>query len=464
MQKNHLFLLLTLATTIWFLPSTIAAQSPDNAAFKFKEKIDALVKPYIENEKVSAVSVAAVVDGQVWFGNYGQLSNADSSKPTANTVYEIGSVSKVFTSLLLADAVESGELKLTTPVGEVMTELKDTEFGKQVQLLHLSTHTAGLPKMPSNWSPKNIQAPYIDYDRKLLNQYIASVKTSDSLGEKYQYSNVGAGLLGDSLSAKHGKSYEAIVTSKIFKPLNMTDSSLQLSKDQQTRFAPPHNSTMMADHPWEFDSLAGAGGIRSTTTDMAKFIQANLKPPESAISKALELAWKIHLEKKTGRPALGLGWHLAGNGTTRWHNGQTGGYNSMLRIDREHGTGAIVLCNTAGGHMDELGIAVLDLLMGKNPKPKTFEESKLDAELVKRLEGKYQLSPQMILEVRGNKNGLAVKLTGQSFLQLERETDSRWRVIDVDAKLKFKLPRKGPASSATLLQNGNAQKANRIQE
>ncbi len=447
---------------IFFSIATTTTFAQDAKPFDHEEKITALVKPYVENENVFAISVAAVADGQVWFGNFGQLSKEDTNKPTENTIYEIGSITKVLTSLLLADAVQSGELKLSTPVGEVMLELKESRFGQQVNLLHLSTHTAGLPKMPTNWQPKNLQAPYADYDRELLNQYIASVKPSSSLGEKYKYSNVSAGLLGDSLSARSGMSYEELLKSKFFKPLKMTDSTLQVSQDQKALFAPPHNSIKMPDHRWEFDALAGAGAIRSTTADMAKFIQANLNPPKGATGKAIELAWKIHLERKSGRPAMGLGWHLAGNGTTRWHNGKTGGYSSMLQIDRKHRVGAIVLCNTAGDHIDELGDAIMQELLGNNPKPKTFDDSKLDIALIKRLVGTYQLNPQVTIEVRGDKSGLAAKLTGQTFLKLERETDKLWRYVDVDAKLKFGLPKKRAASSVTLLQNGNAQKAKRV--
>lgn len=453
--------LILAATAVCWLSTCCHARQD----FKFKDKIDRLVEPYLEAEKVQAVSVAVYVDGQEWFGNYGQLSQSDSKGPDADTVYELGSISKVFTSLMLADAIESGDVKLETSIGELIPELAQSKSGKQITLKHLSTHMSGLPKMPANNRPTEGNNPFADYDRTQLTRYLKSLRLPNQPGKKHEYSNLGAGLLGEALAMQADKDYESLLQERILKPLKMEDTSITLSADQEKRFAPPHNSALLPDHTWDFDALAGCGAIRSTANDMQKFIQANLSPPDNEVGKAIDLAWEQQLPAGSGHNAMGLGWQIAGDGSTRWHNGQTGGYQTMMLISRRANAGIILLCNTAGSEIDGLAESIFQTVVGMNPRPRKFAKSAVvDEATVKRLVGKYQLTPQIVVEVASQKDRMVVKLTGQTFLKVVPESDTVWNYADVDAQLKFELPDEGPATQVTLLQNGNVLPAPRIKD
>ncbi|MFT7633819.1 MAG: D-alanyl-D-alanine-carboxypeptidase/D-alanyl-D-alanine-endopeptidase [Mariniblastus sp.] len=452
-------LLFCLASTV-VIPITVAQEG-----FQHEAKINALVKPYLKANKFNSASVGVVIGDQVWIGNFGQLSDGQSKPPTGDTIYEIGSISKVFTAILLADAVAKGDVKLTTSIGELMPAIKDSELGNSITLKHLSTHTSGLPRMPSNLRPKDPNNPFDGYDRAKLTEFMKSVDAPKPVGENYAYSNLGAGLLGDLLAAQSKSSYEALLNDRLLSPFGMSDTALKLSADQETRFAPPHNSALVADHAWDFDAMAGAGAIRSTTRDMIKFMKMNINPPTGDVGQAINLAWEKQLTKKTGRPAMGLGWHFSGDDSTRWHNGRTGGYQSMMLVNRKLKAGVVLLSNTAGSDIDGLAESIFQAVVGMNPKPKKFNKAvSVDQKVLDRLAGKYELAPQVIIEVVANKGRLTVKLTGQTFLKVVPESDTVWNYTDVEAQLRFDLPNKGPAKKVTLHQNGQKMPAPRIKD
>ena len=189
--------------------------------FQHEPKITALVEPYLTHRKVNAVSVGVISNGQVWKKSFGHMDADGARSPDEKTLYEIGSISKVFTSLLLAEAVESGRLKLDDPIGTVMKELaaKNPTVGTAITFKHLSHHVSGLPVMPDNIEPADSTNPFDGYNRTMLTEYMMSVKPERKPGEGYEYSNLGAGLLGDLLSQQAGVSYESLLMQKLTEPL-----------------------------------------------------------------------------------------------------------------------------------------------------------------------------------------------------------------------------------------------------
>ena len=162
---------------------------------------------------------------------------------------------------------------------------------------------------------------------------------------------------------------------------------------------------------------------------------------------------------------MGLGWHIARDGQTRWHNGQTGGYHSMMLISRELNAGVVLLCNTAEMELDGLAESIFQTIVGMKPKPRDFEDTvKVDVETVNRLVGKYQLAPAAVLEVVAKGDRMMVKLTGQTFLAVIPESETVWNYQAVKAQLRFDLPEKGPCTQVTLHQNGRKMPAPRIKD
>ena len=430
------------------------------------QTVDELVQPYLDGKVVNAVSIGIVQGDKSWSRHYGRLQIDSPQKPTDSTLYEIGSMTKVFTGILLADAVETGRVRLDQSIGSMMKKLASANptVGESILLRHLATHTSGLPRLPGNLDPTNAD-PYAAYNRRLLGEFISQVRPDREPGSKKEYSNLGFGLLGDLLSAEAGMSYEKLLATNITHPLEMPDTVVTLSADQKQRLAPPHNADRDPDRNWGFDALAGTGAIRSTTQDMLRFIQANLAPPDGSLGKAMELAWKQHRPADGQDFAMGLGWHIARDGQTRWHNGQTGGYHSMILISRELEAGVVVLCNTASGRIDALAESIIRAMAGMKVEPAKIAQAKvIPADVVERLQGRYQLAPAFILSVRSDGQKLFVQATNQAEFRVYAESETRWKYRVVDASLTFELPPQGTASAVTLHQNGRDMRAARIDE
>lgn len=319
--------------------------------------------------------------------------------------------------------------------------------------------------MPDNLAPADPTNPYVDYGRDRMIEFMCGVKPARAPEVSGEYSNLAVGLLGDLMAAEAKVDYETLEKRVIATPLKMSDTCLTLDDEQSKRLAPPHNADLAPDKNWEFDAFAGAGSIRSTTADMIRFIQANLDPPKNELGKAINLAWKQHEPAKGNGFAMGLGWHIARDGQTRWHNGQTGGYHSMLMINRKLNVGVIVLCNTASGEVDAIGESIIQVMAGMDVKPKSFpKQKKVDPKVVARLAGRYQLVPGFVLTVRADDEKLFVQATGQGEARVYAKSETNWQYKIVDAKLTFELPKEGACKAVTLHQGGRDMKATRIDE
>jgi len=267
------------------------------------------------------------------------------------------------------------------------------------------------------------------------------------------------------LSRQSGISYEALLKQKLTGPLKMSDTLMTLSPEQLTRFAPPHNFALLPDKSWDFDSLAGCGAIRSTVDDMLLFANASLNPPEGPLGKTIELAWKQQKPARGGNFAMGLGWMIARDRTTRWHNGQTGGYQSMLLVNRSLKSATVLLCNTAGSGVDVLAEQIFQTIVGMNVQPRSFEkEVQVDPVIARRLEGKYKLAPGILITVRVKNGRMMAQVTGQQFLAVIPKSDTEWKYQAVDATLKFELPKTGISPKVTLYQAGRVLPGPRVTE
>ncbi len=363
----------TLCLFLFLVSPALLAEDPAWLAVD----VDALAQPYLDGQIVNALSIGVVAGDQTWTRHYGELSENSKSAPGDATIYEIGSITKVFTGILLADAVLADRVRLDQPIGQLLPELQkqNPTVGESIQLWHLSTHVSGLPRLPGNMSPADPGNPYADYDRQRMFEFMVKVQPKRKPGEQFEYSNLAVGLLGQLLALQAELSYEDLLRQKILTPLEMNDSGVTLN-DQQGRLAPPHDADRVADKNWDLNSFAGAGGIRSTTSDMLKFIKAQLHPPQDQLGQAIELAWQQHLPSKGDAFAIGLGWHIAHDGQTRWHNGQTGGYHSILFVDRSIDAGVILLSNTASGQTDALAESIMRSIAGGEIEPQKFPKPK----------------------------------------------------------------------------------------
>ena len=324
-----------------------SALLPERVAKAAQERIDA--------GTYQTLVFGVVANGESEVIAFGKLGEGKS--PDGDTVYEIGSITKTFTATLLADAVISSRFTLDTPIGDLLPDFKIPERnGKQITLGEIGTQYSGLPRMPSNFAPKDPGNPYADYDSGKLKAFLAGYELIRDPGTAYEYSNLAFGLLGYALAQSAHTTYGDLVHEKVFQPLGMTMSGTYFTEAMQGHLGSGHDETGTPVENWDLGVLAGAGGIRSTVNDMLRYLKANLGGDHTPLAAAMNYAQQPRRDVSP-KMRIGLAWNTTEKGVT-WHNGGTGGYRSFLGFDKDRHKGVVVLTNTATD-VDDLGFATL---------------------------------------------------------------------------------------------------------
>ena len=454
---------------VMLIAQAVCAQSPSTQVFPADSEIRNILIDRIDKYHQSVGIVVGLIDstGRRTI-SYGKFDVGDSRAVAGDTIFEIGSITKVFTSLVLADMVQRGEVSLTDPVTKYLPAgVKMPERnGRQITLEDLATHTSGLPRLPSNLSPKDAANPYADYSVEQLYQFLSGYQLTRDIGSQYEYSNLGGGLLGHVLARRAGMDYEKLVRSRICDPLGMRSTGITLSEGMKTRFAAGQDGTMRRVAYWDLPTLAGAGALRSTVNDMLTFIAANLGYVKSPLAPAM--AAMIAVRRPTGTPGLeiGLGWHILTHEGHEvvWHNGGTGGFRSFVAFERKTGVGVVVLSNaeTPAG-VDDIGRHLLDASAPLWQPPKEHKQIAVDPKVFDGYVGQYQLAPTFILTITREGAQLFVQATGQPKVEIFPEGERDYFLKVVDAQISFETDDKGRATGLVLHQNGMNQPAKRIQ-
>ena len=369
-------------------------------------------QPYLASHRSMGLGLAAISGGSECLVFGGKvLPAADPTPPHKDTLFEIGSITKVFTTTLLAEMHAQGEVELNDRVNRYLPPhgRLACRGGEDVTLLQLATHTSGLPRLPSNlsWAKLVGDNPYADYSPDDLYSGLATCQLKHRPGTRTLYSNLGSGLLGHVLSLAAGIEYEQLLTERVLRLLGMHDTAIRLSNEQQRRLASGH-ATGKHVRNWGFPALAGAGALRSTISDMARFLAANLDPASTPLAGAIErtheirtqFRWKWYRDfgcigpvalvggggllawQSFGLPLwlrwllpiavpiailplwqfgiigsvddMALGWHVDRldrgddhcDDWALWHNGGTAGYASYLAFSRQQRAGVVLLANS----------------------------------------------------------------------------------------------------------------------
>jgi D-alanyl-D-alanine-carboxypeptidase/D-alanyl-D-alanine-endopeptidase len=426
------------------------------------------VQPLIDDRTLQAVSIGVIQPDGTRMVHAGTLSPERASPPDDRTLYEIGSISKVFTGLLLADAVVRGDVSLDQPLARLLPDAAKRTDGndERITLRMLSTHTSGLPRIPPEIPPDNYTNPYANYGDADLWTTIGRVALDAEPGAKASYSNLAVGLLGTVLARKADMTFGDLLAARITRPLEMTDTVVDLDTARRGRLAPPFTSRGEPWTAWDFQALAGAGGIRSTLPDMMRFAAAMLRPADSPLAAAIELAWaKQTLTASVGPGGQGLGWMLAGDGRTRWHNGMTGGFHAALFVNRELGVAVVLLSNRSTLLGTQLAEALVRRAAGMPDRPMPNANRAtvaLTVPQVERCTGTFRLSPTMVLVCEQKDGALLVTPTGQATDRLFAASATTFFSRRVPAELVFELPDDGrPATALTLKQGGRELRAPR---
>ncbi len=357
--------------TIFFFSAAIACwalrMEVEQKAFAFTDErlvtspAD-LVEPMVDSGEVAGLSVGIVSlypSGKLKTETFHFGKATRNGLPTDETLYEIGGITNVFTGILLASAVTKGEVTLDTSAKELMpTDVKMPNLdGQEVTLLDLVTHRSGLPRIADNMPMSSINDPYSDYTSQLANQFLNGHKLTHVPDTHHEYSNFAMAYLGHLLARTPGAEsypdYDAMLKERLTGPLGMNATKVQLD-DSKALIATGHTQRGKVAQPWTNADMPGAGGIHSSIADMNRFMAAQLKSPNDETGDAIDLAFAKQVDSIAGDFAMGLGWFLARDGATRWHNGRTGGFSSAMFVSRKLNLGICVLSNTASDKVTEL--------------------------------------------------------------------------------------------------------------
>ena len=271
-------------------------------------------------------------------------------------VFEIGSITKTFTGLLLAQMVEQGRVRLVDPVRTLLptgTVNKPTE--DEITLRDLTTHHSGLPSNPTNVDLADPGNAFADYTPDALYAYLHTRGVQHAPETPYDYSNTGMKLLGQLLAAKAGLSYQSLLQQQITGPLGMHDTGVVVSPEMKLREVQGYDDE---HHPTESPTpknLPGASGIRSTAADMLTYLDAQLHPERihavgsaRSLQAAIQLTHQIRAEANPGMH-IAMNWfHSDADGSFQ-HGGIMGGFTSMVLFNTEQDFGVVVLSNTMAG-------------------------------------------------------------------------------------------------------------------
>jgi len=292
---------------------------------------------------------------------YGTSTMNGDEPVDENSVYEIGSISKVFTCIVFADMVLNEELKAHDLAEAYLPETVDipSRNGEKITLQHLATHTSAIARMPTNFRPADPGNPYADYTVENMYAFLSDYALQRDIGEKYEYSNLGMGLLGHILGLRAGMDYEQLIIERICRVLGMEDTKITFTQDMKDRLARGHNSVGEVPN-WDIPTLAGAGALRSTADDMLTFLGANMGIERTPLLPAMDMTHEPRVDAGKDMK-VGLGWHIRDNGKTRiiWHNGGTGGYRTFCGFIKDKKIGVVVLSNM-NISADDIGFHVLE--------------------------------------------------------------------------------------------------------
>jgi serine-type D-Ala-D-Ala carboxypeptidase/endopeptidase len=369
------------------LISTQEEKNNSSSTFKITDQIKALINALVDKNKTNAAIAIGIIDpnGTQFYG-YGKMSNTNTTTVDQNTIFAIGSITKVFTATLLADMVNQGLVKLDDPIEKYLpSNIKVPQYkGHNITIEDLATHTSGLPNWPSNYCPsfdptKTVFQDSIQYRKDLMNctknytfnefyQALSNSTLSREPGSKFEYSNFGMGLIGRILTLKSNmSSYDELLSKRILDVLDMNSTSIGLSDAQKSRLAIGHFNGQELP-AWNASSpIAPGPALHSTVSDMLKFVSANMGLIKTKLDDAMQESHLIRHSTNhllpNNEPAsfntdkfnpdkigyyVGLGWMIATNFGQEivWHSGTTpDSYNAFMVFNPTKERGIVILCS-----------------------------------------------------------------------------------------------------------------------
>lgn len=452
----HLFLLLAMSACG---AGGRSSRLPD------QDEVKALLVKLVDEEKrVPGIVVGMIADDppERWVVGYGKLSATDERVPDGDTVFEIGSITKLFTGTLLAQAVLNGEVKLDDPISMYLPEgVVAPEYeGRSITLLDLATHTAGWPKWPGNLNVNDLD-DIANYNTDRMYDFVSSYHLTRAPGSTIEYSNFGFGLLGNLLARHLGQeNYEALLVERITRPLDMNSTCITLTPEMRPRLAAPYDALLLPSRSWEAPALDGGGSIRSTANDMLTFLAANMGLTKTELQPAMQLA-NTPQRPIFGQDYIGLGWGLYQSGKgIHQHSGETVGYHSYLAWDPERKIGVVVLTNAVIS-IDDVGLQLIRRL--------PLTPVSIDPQVLASYAGRYQFPgisqevKEVVVTIRVDGTRIFIQAPNQPEYELSARSENQFYPQEFDAEFTFYKNASGEVDRLVMVQNGVTYEAKKVQ-
>lgn len=350
MRFIHLFLLLSI---------TVAACEKPQVASGLHEEVDQIIKPYIYSGSRVGVAVGIYNNGVESSYFYGTKDLEKGEFIDEYTLFEIGSITKTFTSAILAEMEMENKLTRDDELQAFLpADVNVPVFsGKPIRLIHLSNQTSALPYMPDNFDQSQIPPPFDTYSDTDMFSYLNGLELTREPGEKYEYSNTGPGILGYVLAAMDSLTYAEMIRERILEPLGMNSTLIDFNEANNDNIAVGFLGNMIMDQ-WLFSEIfIGSAGLKSNLNDMMKYLRANLGEKEDTLHRALQ---ETHKRTFSGEYDMGMSWFISkldDGQVITWHNGGTGGYSAVIGFNLTDKKGVVILTNTQSGQENEIIIA-----------------------------------------------------------------------------------------------------------
>lgn len=396
-----------------------------------------------------SIVVGLYENGQSHFYTQGSREKKQAMTVTKNSVYEIGSITKTFTSLLLATLVQDKKVGLDDAIEDFWPKpfaLK-TRKNQPINFKHLATHTSGLPRLPYNLMAFS-KDPYANYDRNQLIEAINNTEISNT--GQYVYSNFAVGLLGETLSVIENKTFNQLIEQVIIKPLKLNHTYMQLEQVPQELVVQGYAGNKAAT-AWNFKALAAAGSIRSSIEDLLAYGVAYTHT-NNPLSQAMELTMKTHFQQD--KLEVGLGWHF--NDGVFWHNGGTDGFRSMLMIDPKNKK---VVAGITNHNKNDVEDIVAHLMDPSKPMKKFDIPLSISDEDLMLFIGEYkQIETAKTIKITHKNQKLIFNAPGQKDQTLQFIGEDTFKFGIMKIKIKFNKNQAAEVDSLSLMGWGKPQK------
>ncbi len=432
---------------------------PDSSGWKIPENevIQQLLADRLQGRTVGVV-VGVLEPAGTRIVSFGKSGAADGRPLDGDTLFQIGSVTKVFTGLLLADMAVRGQVRLEDPAARLLPPgVKMPQRGRAITLIDLSKHWSGLPSMPTNFSLQGQPDPYAAYTEQQLYNFLNTFTPLREPG-KQSYSNLGVALLGRLLARQSGLSYEALLTQRVLSPLALHSTAITVDTKLQQRLSPGHDRFLQPVETWNMLEMPASGSLRSTAKDLLRFVQFNLND-DSPLQEAMAL------QRTPGR-TLGWGRSTLGGQAVYGHEGGKEGYRSAVVFNPATKTGVVVLMNTRS---DESPMAIARHLLFSGSAlpalaavPKQPVTAQLGLKKLTEYEGRYRLESGAIVEIARRDNHLLVQIHGEGVVTyFASAADVFWSNTS-EAELQFGRDSSGQLSLLTLINGPQRRISKRI--